>query len=177
MNVYNMLDKLKKIYQKNGITYPSKTDPDGMPHPEHNQRIKTTASNGEAVWANKPEIAKKHENQLKNEYIKMMNAKKFSPQHNEMIRSLAQHVVKSKDRHVIGSGTEPNAETGYKEMRLRHLLSAIRGDYGYSLKPIENGLQIKAERHAKNKPIETTTWIWDGKKLISNGKKIKDFSK
>ena len=159
---------LQKAYKKNGTWYPEHSDKDGVPHPEHDHKVKTTAANNKPVWKYTDEVANQHEQDLMTHYSRWLKKTPFSSQNRDNVRKMAITIAKDPDRHVLSSGTTPGAPYEHKELRLRHLLNAVKGRPGYQIaEHPEGGVLLSADRHSKNKNNlnESSTWHFDGEKL------------
>lgn len=168
-------EELQKAFKKHGTMYPEDSDPDGMPHPEDLTKIKHTAANKKAVWKHIPQIADSHDEKLKEAIMYGHSPSSIQhPKAKQLFRKLMQQVHADPDRHVIGSGTSVNKPSTFKELRARHLLSALSEKEGYQATPVitngeTTGIQITVPRHSKNisQQPEFTKWTFDSNDLSS----------
>lgn len=168
-------EELQKAFKKHGTMYPEDSDPDGMVNEENPNQIKHTAANKKAVWKHTPVIADSHDEKLKEAIVYGHSPSSIQhPKAKQLFRKLMQQVHADPDRHVIGSGTSVGKPNTFKELRTRHLLSALSEKEGYEATPVMTnneitGIQITAPRHSKNinQPPEFTKWTFDGNDLSS----------
>lgn len=161
-------DDLEKVYYKNGRAIPEKSD-HGKPHPENDHKVGHIDKTGNPTWAYSKDVNERHAKKIMDNF----NGLKMSPHGKTKLQKLIVHIAKDPDNHALVSGTTPNAEGKFKELRLRHLSNAMTGRGGSHVKELEDGsIEIHAPRHTQNPKYqgESTTWHFDGKKLKSTHK-------
>lgn len=150
--IHNLLcsESLEKAHMKNGVWMP---DTDGESHPERKDLVQGRMLDGSHSWFPKVHLQVQRDKDF--ESLAVRNFSKFKPVQ-KLYLDMAQKVMKDPERHAVKGGTG-----GSKDLRLRHLSSALSGSDGYSITHDGSKIKIVAERHSTNTKHKSELHTWE----------------